>query len=77
LFFIGVLKATLITLCFILTDELQINILKFSGVQGGGGGGRPPGLEKFRSNFAQRSWGIKNISIQWNISGQAQVVQNS
>jgi len=29
LFYRGVLKATLITFCFILTDDLQINILKF------------------------------------------------
>jgi len=29
LFFRGVLKATLITLCFILTDDFQINMLKF------------------------------------------------
>jgi len=41
------------------------------------GGGRPPGLKNLgqtpfsgQAQVAQKSWKIKNISIQWKISGQ-------
>jgi len=62
------------------------------GVRGGGRGGRPPPLSwkisgqtlfSGQMQVAQKSWMIKNISIQWKISGplcfsrQAQVAQKS